>query len=187
MNQVIKEILAKRGIRAVLRKKESFGTVNILLLDFLGKDDNYYSFMAAYNDIQIFSRAGHNLLVKDNTSLETLVLNNLLQFETKEEYLEGRWKDVNTRILTEFIEKQLMNSMAPYTGKTEGDIELIKINPIMQPFCGYIVYYRYKAEVQLPALCVFGQGLVSNNVGYSDAFTALQKVLLDYNLIEREL
>ena len=175
----------KKGIRAILRKKETFGVINILLLDFLGSDDKYYSFMAAYNDMQIFTRTGNNLLVKGTTSLESMVLNNLLQFDTKEEYLEGRWKEVSSRLLTDYIENQLKNSMAPFSGKTEGDIELIEMNPIMQPFCGYTVYYSYKAEIQLPALYVFGQGFVTSSKD-SEAFLALCDVLLENNLIERE-
>lgn len=187
MNTIIKKYLAQKGIQAILRKRESLGVMNIILLDYLGKDDKYYSFLAGYNDLQIFSRTSRNILTKDNTSLDDLIESNLLCFDTKEEYLEGRWKDINVRQFTNAIESQLCDKDLSNTTSELRGVELVKIKPIMQPFCGYIVYYRLNGVNQNPLLYALGQGLITSDILEKRTLQILNGLLTELNLTEREL
>ena len=143
-------LTSKIGIVAVLRKEEVEGLITSLVIDFLGKDDKYYSLCIFYNATHIFCNGDYFMLTKDN-SLEACIEQHLRVFNTKEEYLKGKWIISAPQCILRMLKDNLkVSGEKLFSLKKCGNFEIIKVQIIITDICGIIIYYTFQGRVQNP-------------------------------------
>lgn len=78
---------------------------------------------------------------------------NLLIFNSKNAYLDGKWKALPSKIVFDELHKylQLIENKL-FESKQCGDFTIIKVTTEMRLFCGVVVYYQYKGVNQDPIM-----------------------------------
>lgn len=153
MREIILDFIKSCGVRSILRKDESKGLISTMLIDFLGTDGKYYSFFISYNTTQVFSKRDSKLIECKSavSGLSDKLSDSLLVFNSKNAYLDGKWKIIPSKIVFDQLHKylQLIENRL-FESKQCGDFTIIKIATEMRLFCGVIVYYKYKEVNQDP-------------------------------------
>lgn len=153
MRDMIFEYIKSCGVRSILRKEESNDLISTILIDFFGTDDKYYSFFISYNATQVFSRRNVGLVEckSATTGLFSKLNDNLLVFNSKNAYLDGRWKVIPSKIVFGELHRYLQEvENKLFELKQCGDFIIVKVVIEMRLFCGVIVYYQYKGKIQDP-------------------------------------
>lgn len=142
MEKIILQFLKSIHIAVVLNKQIFTGLLNVLYMNFIGKDDMFYSFMIAYNETQVFAKPAIYLGLRDSSespSIEDLLANNLRSFSNKAAWNEGKW-DINVaKNFSKYIENKL--DVNRYAGIRCGQYAVKYAELWSKPALGITIFY----------------------------------------------
>lgn len=179
MKSLIYEYIKSLHIRVILRNQtlENEG-LSFIQTDFIGIDDKYYSILVAFNDTYIFNASSDMRLLgsQDNAMIGSLV-NNVKVFDSRDEWIQGRYPEINNKLLTEF------NKMyAGYSQKEDceyNNFRLVRVYSILAPLYAIIVDFEYKGVLQHSLVLSNTQKVSLNSFCYRDLddFYSFLKIL----------
>lgn len=151
MLNIIKQWVKDFGVIAILRGKNITSNINAYQVDFLDKNDKYHSCVILYDSVRIY---GYNrgMIGESNNDIIPYLGPYHRVFDTKEDWLTGRFADINAKAIRNFCVE-----MEPVVKHREyGDFKLINIrygyNPVV-----ILVEFSYKGARQRNLILVPGQ------------------------------
>lgn len=137
INDYIKTLRVKVILRHNILDEKPIG---IYQVDFYGWDDKYHSICVGFNKARIFGLQAMNYIGNCN-DVVLPIDNNHRVFDTKDEWLSGRYQEIKPRFLSVYA-KQMVKAVT--SDVAYNDFSAVKIDRIFEPVYCYILHYKYK-------------------------------------------
>lgn len=165
MKDVITRFIKSLGVAVVLRNKHFEDAIRFDIIDFLGVDDKYYSFMVAYNDTRFF--VGSTSLLGDGNSADlfTKLTANLRSFESKDLYATGRYEEAAVQAFKQQFKRDFNLFADDLVGHTVGGFLVTGVEVWVNPIACMNLKYSYGGDPQESITLVLGSKMLLRN-GY---------------------
>lgn len=154
---IIKYLRMRYNIKIVLRNKIVRDILDILYLDFLDDNGQYFSFFIPFNSNIIFADKPL-LLGTADFDIGFLVDENVRIFNTKNEWFNGRYSESVSTIFIEFIKSQMNLFLESLKYSEYENYRLFSAELNLKPVISLILYYEkencYMTPITLTVDCM---------------------------------
>lgn len=146
MRGVIDDFVRRLGVTVILDRKVVSGVIDIFYYNFIGSDKRFYSLLVPCNETQILLSPQKHLTVSDFIGIpeneectDLMISRNLRVFNTKEDWVTGKWKIENARAVDKKLRKYLDECLIDYC--EVGNYRLVSHRLWLRPAVGLSILY----------------------------------------------
>lgn len=185
INKIVLEYVKSQKVNVLLRHTELEEDIHVSIFDFIGKDDKYHSIFICYNDTRIFNTSDTMLLGELNNDILVNLENSHRIFDTREDWLAGRYPDMTNKDLRLYKE-----TLKPCNKEIHyNDFELNRIELTLNPIFAFVVEYSYKGVAQKSLILVADQITDCSHLypnSHRDFVNFIKMIGLDYLITTHE-
>lgn len=139
ISKVILEYIKRIGVKTILTNKVFAGELRVFYLNWIGRDDKYYSLLAPCSYSTVY-RVGQSDISSSYNSIQAVLEFNTKVFEDTDAWYEGMWKLEYAERYSEELMRQI-NSRT-FNSISAGGYRTVDVHLHVQPMLGMTIWYE---------------------------------------------
>lgn len=139
ISKAILEYIRQIGVKTVLTNKVFTGQLKVFYVNWVGRDDRYYSLLAPCGYSTVY-RVGQSDISSVHDSIQSVLEFNTRIFENTDDWYSGMWDLEYAKRYTNELMRQI--SSRTFTDISESGYSVADVQLHVQPTLGVTIWYR---------------------------------------------